>query len=159
MTFEIDANGILHASAEDKSNALNMKKIQIVNEYRLTAQDIEQIVIDAERCKEEDEQISNSHEDKCKLLNYSFAMHRYMNDNTFKARLIDDEKELILNTLEKVNAGIKSLQDAAESINNNQHKELENVFNPIAERLNSTRQSNESIIEIVSSTMEPLGSA
>merc|ERR1711877_47932 len=55
VTFEIDANGILQVSAEDKGTG-NKEKITITNDQnRLTPEDIEKMVNDAEKYKAEDE--------------------------------------------------------------------------------------------------------
>merc|ERR1712110_1238771 len=54
VTFEIDANGILQVSAEDKGTG-NKEKITITNDQnRLTPEDIERMIQDAEEYAEED---------------------------------------------------------------------------------------------------------
>merc|ERR1711920_211625 len=54
VTFEIDANGILQVSAEDKGTG-NKEKITITNDQnRLTPEDIEQMIKDAETFASED---------------------------------------------------------------------------------------------------------
>merc|ERR1712119_85404 len=54
VTFEIDANGILQVSAEDKGTG-NKEKITITNDQnRLTPEDIEQMIKDAEMFADED---------------------------------------------------------------------------------------------------------
>ena len=55
VTFDIDANGILNVSACDKSTGKE-NKITITNDKgRLSKEDIERMVNDAEKFKEEDE--------------------------------------------------------------------------------------------------------
>ena len=55
MTFDLDANGILNVSAENKESG-NRNKITITNDTgRLTKEQIERMVADAEKYKEEDE--------------------------------------------------------------------------------------------------------
>merc|ERR1712176_534448 len=57
VTFEIDANGVLHVSAEDKGTG-NKEQITITNDQnRLSPEDIERMVNDAEKFKEEDEKV------------------------------------------------------------------------------------------------------
>merc|ERR1711863_4451 len=54
VTFEIDANGVLQVSAEDKGTG-NKEKITITNDKgRLSKEDIERMVNEAEKYKEED---------------------------------------------------------------------------------------------------------
>ncbi len=55
VTFDIDANGILNVSAVEKSTGKE-NKITITNEKgRLTKEDIERMVSEAERFKSDDE--------------------------------------------------------------------------------------------------------
>ena len=55
VTFDIDANGILNVSAVDKSSG-KQEKITITNDKgRLSKEEIERMVSDAERYKEEDD--------------------------------------------------------------------------------------------------------
>jgi len=58
VTFEIDVNGILRVSAEDKGTG-NKEKITINNDdKRLSKEDIERMVQDAEKFAEEDQKVS-----------------------------------------------------------------------------------------------------
>ena len=55
VTFDIDANGILNVSAVDKSTG-KQNKITITNDKgRLSKEDIERMVQDAEKYKDEDD--------------------------------------------------------------------------------------------------------
>merc|ERR1711985_10036 len=55
VTFDLDANGILNVNAEDKSTGKS-QKITITNDKgRLSKEDIERMVKEAEQFKEEDE--------------------------------------------------------------------------------------------------------
>ena len=57
VTFQIDANGILQVSAEDKATG-NKEKIVIKNDdNRLTQEQIEKMVKDAEKFAEEDKKV------------------------------------------------------------------------------------------------------
>merc|ERR1719342_596129 len=64
VTFEIDANGILVVSAEDKGTG-SKEKITITNDQnRLTPEDIEQMIQDAEKFADEDKAQKKELEDK-----------------------------------------------------------------------------------------------
>jgi heat shock protein 1/8 len=74
VTFEMDANGILHVSAEDTANG-NKNKITITNDSgRLTKEQIEQMVRDAERYKAEDAAMSERITARSRLEHYLFAL-------------------------------------------------------------------------------------
>jgi len=72
VTFDIDANGILNVSAQDKGTGKS-NKITITNDKgRLSKDEIEQMVADAEKYKEEDELVKKRIEAKNGLENYCF---------------------------------------------------------------------------------------
>jgi len=72
VTFDIDANGILNVSAVDKASG-KQNKITITNDTgRLSKDEIEKMVSDAEKFKEEDEAIAKKIQAKNGLENYCF---------------------------------------------------------------------------------------
>merc|ERR1711860_378747 len=74
VTFDIDANGILNVSATDKS-AGKTEKITITNDKgRLSKDDIEKMVADAEKYKAEDEAQKEKISSKNQLESYCFNM-------------------------------------------------------------------------------------
>jgi len=74
VVFDIDANGILNVSAEDKTTG-QKNKITITNDKgRLSKEEIERMVSDAEKYKEEDEQHKKKVEAKNALENYAYNM-------------------------------------------------------------------------------------
>merc|ERR1712066_1066158 len=74
VIFDIDANGILNVSAADKSSG-KQNKITITNDKgRLSKEEIEKMVNDAEKFKDEDDQQKERIEKKNGLENYCFQM-------------------------------------------------------------------------------------
>merc|ERR1719198_502470 len=72
VTFDIDANGILNVSAADKASGKS-NKITITNDKgRLSKDEIEKMVQDAEKYKAEDDAMKNKIEAKNGLENYCF---------------------------------------------------------------------------------------
>merc|ERR1739849_47344 len=72
VTFEIDANGVLQVSAEDKG-AGNKEKITITNDQnRLTPEDIEQMIKDAETFADEDAKLKSKVESRNELESYAY---------------------------------------------------------------------------------------
>ena len=72
VTFDIDANGILNVSAEDRTTGKS-NRITITNDKgRLSKEEIEQMVQDAEKYKAEDEAIKKKIEAKNGLENYAY---------------------------------------------------------------------------------------
>ena len=80
VTFDIDANGILNVHAVEKSTGKE-NKITITNDKgRLSADDIERMVEEAERYKAEDDVQKSRVEGKKSLENYAYSMRNTINE-------------------------------------------------------------------------------
>lgn len=80
VTFDIDANGILNVSAQDKSTG-KQNKITITNDKgRLSKDEIDRMVQEAERYKAEDEAQKDRIAAKNSLESYAFNMKQTIED-------------------------------------------------------------------------------
>merc|ERR1711959_739316 len=80
VTFDIDANGILNVSAQDKSTG-KQNQITITNDKgRLSQDEIDRMVNDAEKYKSEDEAARQKIEAKNGLEQYAFNTKSSLND-------------------------------------------------------------------------------
>ncbi|KAK6121039.1 hypothetical protein DH2020_045229 [Rehmannia glutinosa] len=130
VTFEVDVNGILHVTAEDKA-AKKSKSITITNDKgRLTEQEIQEKVREAEEFAEEDRKIKERIEAKNKLETYIFNMKSAIND-----KFDPDDKEKIEDALRDA---MEWLDDNGQTAEKNEFydkmKELEDVCNPIVKK-------------------------
>merc|ERR1711939_774318 len=74
VTYDIDANGILNVSAVEKSTGKE-NKITITNDKdRLSKDQIDQMVADAEKFKEDDEKLKDNIDAKNELENYAYSV-------------------------------------------------------------------------------------
>merc|ERR1712048_865620 len=95
VTFDIDANGILNVSACDKSTGKE-NKITITNDKgRLSKEDIERMVNDAEKFKAEDEAQKERISSKNELESYAFQMKQTVEDDKVKDKLSEADKKAI----------------------------------------------------------------
>jgi heat shock protein 1/8 len=95
VTFDIDANGILNVSAVDKGTG-KVNKITITNDKgRLSKEDIEKMVSEAEKFKGEDEKMKKRIEAKNGFENYCFQMKNTLNDEKLKEKFTEDDKKVI----------------------------------------------------------------
>merc|ERR1712126_438283 len=93
VTFDVDANGILNVSAVDKSTGKE-NKITITNDKgRLSKEDIERMVSDAERFKADDEKQKERISAKNGLESYCFNMKTTIEDEKLKDKISDDDKK------------------------------------------------------------------
>merc|ERR550537_1342709 len=95
VTFNIDANGILNVSAVEKSVGKE-KSITIKNDKgRMSDDEIERLIAEAEKYKAEDEANKGRVEGKNNLENYIFQMKNSLNDENSAGKLNQDDKEKI----------------------------------------------------------------
>ncbi|WKY16165.1 hypothetical protein Q1695_001112 [Nippostrongylus brasiliensis] len=80
VTFEIDVNGILHVTAEDKGTG-NKNKITITNDQnRLSPEDIERMINDAEKFAEDDKKVKDQVEARNELESYAYSLKNQVGD-------------------------------------------------------------------------------
>ena len=101
VTFDIDANGILNVSAMDKSSGKE-NKITITNDKgRLSKDEIERMVSDAEKYKKEDESQRDRISAKNSLESYCFNMKTTINDEKLADKIDADDKKKITEAIEE----------------------------------------------------------
>merc|ERR1712198_124190 len=92
VTFDIDANGILNVSAADKSTG-KQNKITITNDQgRLSKEEIERMVNDADKFKADDEKQKERIAAKNGLESYCFNMKSTLDEEKLKEKISEDEK-------------------------------------------------------------------
>merc|ERR1719230_1767837 len=95
VTFDIDANGILNVSAADKSTG-SKQSITITNDKgRLSKEEIEKMVNDAESFKAEDEQQRERVSAKNALESYAYSMKQTVEDEKVAGKISDEDKTTI----------------------------------------------------------------
>ncbi|XP_073044185.1 heat shock 70 kDa protein-like [Primulina eburnea] len=135
VTFDIDANGILNVTAEDKTAGVK-NKITITNDKgRLSKEEIEKMVQDAEKYKAEDEDVKKKVEAKNSLENYAYNMRNTVRDEKFASKLSSGDKATIEKTVEETIEWLDRNQLAEVEELEHKLKELENVCNPIISKM------------------------
>merc|ERR1712107_890831 len=136
VTFEIDANGVLQVSAEDKGTT-NKEKITINNDQnRLTPEDIEQMIADAEKFADEDKKLKGRVEARNELESYAYSLKNQINDKEkLGAKISDEDKEKIEEAVNEKISWLEENQEAEGEEFRAQKKELEDVVQPIIAKL------------------------
>jgi L1 cell adhesion molecule like protein len=135
VCFDIDANGILNVSAEDKSTG-QKNKITITNDKgRLSKEDIERMVQEAEKYKAEDEEHKKKIEAKNGLENYAYNMKNTMNDDNVGGKIDADDKAKITAAVEETISWLDGNQTAEIDEFEDKLKELEGICNPIISKM------------------------
>jgi len=135
VTFDVDANGILNVSAVDKSTGKE-NKITITNDKgRLSKEDIERMVNDAEKFKVEDEALREKVQAKNELESQAFQLKQSVEDEKVAAKISEADKSAIVNKCDEVIAWLDANQTAEKDEFEDKKKELEKVANPIMTKL------------------------
>ena len=135
VTFDIDANGILNVSAADKSSG-KQEKITITNDKgRLSADEIEKMVADAEKFKEDDDKQKERIAAKNGLESYCFNMKSTLDDKNISEKIPQDDKNKISETCNEALNWLDNNQTAEVDEFKDKQKEVESVCNPIITKL------------------------
>jgi L1 cell adhesion molecule like protein len=131
VTFDMNADGIMNVSAQDKSTG-NVQKITIKNEKgRLAQGDIDRMVREAERFKAQDEEVRKRVEAKNGLEGYAFGVRNSLNEPQLASAVKQGDKEAILG---EVNATLSWLEKNGEceaEVYEGKRKELEGKVMPL----------------------------
>jgi len=136
VTFEIDANGILQVSAEDKGTG-NKEKITITNDQnRLTPEDIEKMIKDSEAYADEDNKLKAKVESRNELESYAYSLKNQINDKEkLGAKIEAGDKEKIEEIIDEKLKWLETNQDAESDEFKAQKKEIEDLVQPIIAKL------------------------
>ncbi|KAL5484596.1 hypothetical protein EMCRGX_G021123 [Ephydatia muelleri] len=136
VTFQIDENGILVVSAHDKGGGAK-ESITITNDKnRLTPEDIERMINDAEKFAEGDKQLKERVDAKNELETLTYSLKNQVNDKEkLGSKLSSEDKTTILKAVDDAIEWLESHQDAEAEDLKQKKKEVEEVVNPIISRL------------------------
>ena len=131
VCFDIDANGILNVSAEEISTGV-MRKITITNDKaRLSSEEVDRMVQDAETYKAEDDEHRKKVKAKEALENYAYDMRNTINNEKIGSKLAPAAKENIQDAIEEAIQWLDDLQLVDSELYHDKLKWLENICNPI----------------------------
>merc|ERR1719322_1818249 len=136
VTFEIDANGILQVSAEDKGTG-NKEKIVINNDQnRLSPEDIERMINDAEKFADEDKILKERVEARNELESYAYSLKNQINEKEkLGGKLSDEDKTTIEEAVNEQIEWLEANQEADTEAFKEHKKTLEEVVTPIVSKL------------------------
>jgi L1 cell adhesion molecule like protein len=136
VTFDVDANGVLNVTAEDKSASGKKANITITNDKgRLSKDDIERMVREAEQFADEDAAAKERVEAKNGLESYAYNMKSQIDDEKFKDAIEEADKEAITKKVDEVMAWLDTAEHAEKEEFESMQKELEAVCNPIIQKM------------------------
>ncbi|KAJ5885622.1 hypothetical protein N7504_011458 [Penicillium tannophilum] len=129
VTFDLDANGIMNVSAVEKGTGKS-HQITITNDKgRLSKEEIERMLAEAEKYKAEDEAESGRIQAKNGLESYAYSLKNTLSEG--KLQISEDDKKKVEDKISEVISWLDNNQTAEKDEYESQQKELEGVANPI----------------------------
>jgi len=145
VTFELDANGILQVNAEDKQTGSNEKITITAENGRLSEEEIERMVREAEEFAEEDQRMKNKIDAKNKLESRAYSIKNALEDEEkgVKARLSEEDVEVIETAIQETLDWLDENSDAEEEEFTGKMKELEEIVNPILAQADGSEEEDD----------------
>lgn len=131
VAFDIDANGILNVSALEKGTGKS-NKITITNDKgRLSKDDIDRMVSEAEKYRADDEREAERVQAKNQLESYAFTLKNTINEASFKEKVGEDDAKRLETASQETIDWLDASQAASTDEYKDRQKELEGIANPI----------------------------
>merc|ERR1712098_928893 len=131
VTFDVDANGIINVSAVEKGTGKSNKIVITNDKGRLSKEDIERMLAEAEKYKEEDEAEGARVSAKNGLESYAYSLRNTLSDPKVDEKIEAADKDTLKAEIDKVVEWLDDNQQAAKEEYEDKQKELEGVANPI----------------------------
>jgi len=136
VTFEIDVNGILKVTAEDKGTGNKNNIVINSNTNRLSPDEIERMIKDSEKFADEDKKVKDRVDAKNELESYTYSLKTQLNDKEkLGGKLSAEDKETIEKAVEEQIQWIEANQGAEVDELKEHKKQFEEIVNPIITKL------------------------
>ena len=135
VCFDIDANGILTVSAEEMTSGVGRKMTISNDKARLSSEEIERMVHDAEIYKTEDEEHKENVKAMVALEDYAYNLRKTINDKKIGAKLAPASKQRMEEAIEQVIEWLDGLQIMDSVEYEDKLETLESICNPIIARI------------------------
>jgi len=135
VTFDIDANGILQVGALDKTTGKS-ERITITNDKgRLSNEQIEKMVAEAEKYKDDDAKARERIESKNSLENYAYTLRNTLRDENLKGKFNENDKQKLESKIDEITQWVETHPTEDKDAYEAKQKELESVAMPIMSKL------------------------
>ncbi|CAO2183427.1 unnamed protein product [Urochloa humidicola] len=132
VTFEVDANGILHVQAADKGTGKSEKITITSDDRRLSQDEIDRMVREAEEFAKEDRKVRERVDARNKLETYVYQVKSAVDDTKMADKMDADDKDKVEEAVREVNDWLDGNADTAEKEDYEEKlKELEDACSPV----------------------------
>ena len=149
VTYDIDANGMLNVTACDKSSGKS-EKIAIKNDKgHLSKEQIDNMIKEAEKLKEEDTMHLKRIESRNKLENYVYTWKSKLENKEISGKLSEMEIEVIKKGVKEVSELMESSPDASSEALDEKLSSCEESMKGINDKLRSSKSADDNNEEYV----------
>jgi len=137
VTFEIDANGILQVSAADKGTGKQEKITITADKGRLSQDEIERMVKEAEEFAEEDKKVHGRINARNGLESYLYNLKNTLDDEEkgVAGKIAEAEKTELVSLIDETLDWLEENPEAETEEYGSKQKEVEQVANPIMRKV------------------------
>ena len=140
VSFDVDANGIMNIEAKDKGSG-NVQNLTIKNDKgRLSQEDIERMVEEGEKFKEEDEMNRDKIEAKNKLDSLVYQTKSTIENEEVKSKLEESDLKILTDTCTETELWLEEEHSKEEY--DNKMTEVNSILNPIMMKVYSEGSSD-----------------
>ena len=129
ISFDVDANGLLNVTAIDKATNKQNSITITSDKGRLSKEDIERMVSEAEKFRQEDDAIAKRVESKNGFENFVYTVKKTAGEDSTKAKLSEDEiskvEELCSDALSWLESNQQSSSDEIDSRRSSFEKDIQ----------------------------------
>lgn len=140
VTFEIDANGILQVSAEDKGSGKSEKITITAEKGRLSEEDIERMVQEAEEFAEEDKRTKERIDGRNSLEGYCYQLKNTLDSEEKPLDISEEDRETIEEAVKEALEWLDDNQEMEKEDYEAKKQELESLANPIISQAYSSTE-------------------
>lgn len=134
VTFEVDANGILQVSAEDKGTGKSEKITITAEKGRLSQEEIDRMVQEAEEYAEEDKKVKDRIDGRNGLEGYLYNLKNSVEEK-LADKIEEDDKETVMTAVQEALDWLEDNQEVEKEDYEAKQKEVEKITNPIMSKL------------------------
>ena len=143
ITYDVDANGILNVAAVEKSTGKS-EKITVSNDKgRLSEEQIDEMIQNAEKYKEDDNKARELVESRNDLENYLYQVKASANDPNFKDKISSEDASTIEENVKSTQEWLNNNSPTDKTEYDDKKSELQTVFMPILTRSQENKSETE----------------
>merc|ERR1712088_566075 len=143
VTFNVNADGMLEVTAKDRGND-KTESITITNDNnRLTPEDVERMLAEAEKWAEEDKLQKEKIEARNELEQYSYSLKRQVEDKEQQGgKISEEDKEKILEIVDNKLSWLKENEEESAEEMKSAKKDIEDIAQPIIASLYQNQEQS-----------------